>query len=112
MEHSSLTFRWYFKHPEHARIHPLTQQTPRSRRHLSTSLEGLREAADVVLDGALVAEELNVGTVNTDAALLALGDVLLTTERGETPVLGDDDLLATGELVLRATESLDGNGAV
>jgi hypothetical protein len=64
-----------------------------------------------VLKGTLVAEELNVGSVNADATLLALGNVLLTTEGSEAPVLGDDDLLATGELVLRAAESLDGVSA-
>ena len=44
--------------------------------------------------------------------LLALGDVLLATERGEAPVLADDDLLAAGELVLAAAEGFDGGGAV
>lgn len=80
--------------------------------HLSLSLEGLGEAAHVVCKGTLVAEELDVGTVDTDTALLALGDVLLAAERGEAPVLGDDDLLATGELVLGTTESLKSGGAV
>jgi len=80
--------------------------------HLSLSLEGVGEAAHVVLEGSLVAEELDVGTVDTDAALLALGDVLLAAKRGETPVLGDDDLLATRELVLRAAESLKSGSLV
>lgn len=75
-------------------------------------LVGLREALDVVLDGTVVAEELNVGTVDLDTALLAELDVLLTTERSETPVLGDNDLLATRELVHGATESLDGSRTV
>lgn len=66
--------------------------------NLSRRLESLGEAADVVGKVALVAEELDVGTVDLDLALLALLNVLLTAERGETPVPGDDDLLATGEL--------------
>lgn len=78
---------------------------------LRLSGEGVGEAAHVVLKGTLVAEELDVGTVDTDAALLALGDVLLTAEGSEAPVLGDDDLLATRELVLGAAESLDGDSA-
>jgi hypothetical protein len=42
-------------------------------------------------------EELDVSTVGLDLTSLALLDVLVTAERGETPVLGDDDLLATRE---------------
>ena len=67
-------------------------------KHLSGLLESLGEAAHVVVEGTLGAEELDVGTVDPDLALLALLDVLVALERGETPVLGDDDLLATGEL--------------
>ena len=80
--------------------------------YLSLSLEGLGETAHVVLKGTPGAEELDVGTVDADLARLALGDVLLTTEGSEAPVLGDDDLLATGELVLATSESLDGSSAV
>ena len=80
-------------------------------KHLSLLLESLGEAAHVVLESTLVAEELNVSTVDPDLALLALLDVLLAAKGGETPVLGDDDLLATGELVLGATESLNDVGA-
>jgi hypothetical protein len=79
--------------------------------YLSLSLEGLGETAHVVLKGTLGAEELDVGTVDADLARLALGGVLLTAEGSEAPVLGDDDLLATGELVLGATESLNDVGA-
>lgn len=78
--------------------------------HLSR--EGIGEASHVVRENTLVAEELDVGTVNEDAATGLRLQVLLTTERGEAPVLGDDDLLATGELVLGATESLESNSAV
>lgn len=55
----------------------------------------------------MVAEELDVGTIDLDAAGSLLLEVLLTTEGSEAPVLGNDDLLATGELVLRAAESLE-----
>ena len=67
-------------------------------KHLSLLLESLGEAADVVRKLALVAEELDVGTVDPDLTLLALLDVLVALEGSETPVLGDDDLLATREL--------------
>lgn len=73
---------------------------------LSLGLESLGEAADVVLDLAVVAEELDVSTVDLDTAGSLALQVLITTERGEAPVLGDNDLLATRELVLRAAESL------
>ena len=68
------------------------------RKNLSLGLEGLGEAAHVVRKVTLVAEELDVSTVDPDLALLALLDVLVALEGSETPVLGDDDLLATGEL--------------
>jgi hypothetical protein len=67
-------------------------------KHLSLLLESVGEAAHVVGKVALVAEELDVSTVDPDLALLALLDVLVALEGSETPVLGDDDLLATGEL--------------
>jgi hypothetical protein len=54
----------------------------------------------------VVAEELNVSTVNLDTAGSLALEVLVTAERGEAPVLGDDDLLATRELVLGSSESL------
>ena len=60
----------------------------------------------------MLAEELDVGTVDTDGTSLALLDVLLAVEGSEAPLLRDDDLLATWELVLRATEGLDSGGAV
>lgn len=60
----------------------------------------------------MVGQELHVGTVHLDAASGLLLQVLLATERGEAPVLGDDDLLATGELVLGSAEGLEGGGTV
>jgi hypothetical protein len=75
--------------------HPHTSSLTRN---LSLLRERGGETAHVVLEVALVAEELDVGTVDLDLALLALLDVLLAAERGETPVPGNNDLLATGEL--------------
>lgn len=60
----------------------------------------------------MVAQELNVGTINQDLALSLLLHVLLAAERREAPVLGDNDLLAARELVLRAAESLESGGTV
>jgi len=57
-------------------------------------------------------QELDVGTILLELALLAELDVLLAADGGETPVLGDNDLLATGELVHGAAESLESGGTV
>ena len=75
-------------------------------------LKGLGELPHVLGDGAVLREELDVGTVHLDMASLPLLDVLFAAEGGEAPVLGDDDLLPAGELVLRAAEGLEGDGAV
>jgi len=75
-------------------------------------LKGLRESLDVVLEVTMATQELNVGTIDLDTTFLAETDVLLPTQRSEAPVLGDNDLLATGELVHRSAESLDGSGTV
>jgi hypothetical protein len=55
---------------------------------------------------------MNVGTVLAELASLAELGVLLAANGGETPVLGLNDLLAAGELVHGAAESLDGVGPV
>ena len=60
----------------------------------------------------MVAEELDVGAVDLDAASSLLLQVLVATEGSEAPVLGDDDLLAARELVLGAAESLEGKVTV
>lgn len=80
--------------------------------HLTLQLESLGEAAHVPLQRTVVAEELDVGAVGHETAGSLALEVLLAAERGEAPVLGDDDLLATGELVLRAAESLEGKTTV
>ena len=55
---------------------------------------------------------LDVATVVDDELLGLAARVLGTVEGGETPLLGDDDLLASGELVTGAAKSLDDDGAV
>lgn len=82
--------------------------------HLSLRnvLVGVGEALHVLGDETVATQELDVGTVLLELALLAHLDVLLAADGGEAPVLGDNDLLAAGELVHGAAESLDGGSAV
>jgi len=60
----------------------------------------------------VVGQELDVGTVGLDLTSSSSIGVLFSPQWGETPVLGDDDLLATWELVLRSSESFDGGSTV
>lgn len=76
------------------------------------SRESLGEALHVVLQGTVVGQELHVSTIHLDAASSLLLQVLFATEGSETPVLGDNDLLATGELVLGSTQGLEGESTV
>jgi len=78
----------------------------------SSTLKGSREPLHVVCEVTPVAEELYVSTIGQELSGHPLLDVLLSPERRETPLLADNDLLATRELVLRAAEGLDGGGAV
>jgi len=71
-----------------------------------------REALDVLLNLAVVSQELDIGAIDQDTALLLQLDIFVASQGGETPVLADNDLLATGELVHGSSESLDGGGAV
>ena len=66
---------------------------------LSLALERIREPPNVVGELALRPEELHVCAVLEKLTGIALDDVLFAAERGEAPVLGHDDLLATGEPV-------------
>jgi len=50
---------------------------------------------------------LDVGTIIDDQLLLLQTLIIRPVERGESPLLGHDDLLATWELVPSTTESLD-----
>lgn len=66
----------------------------------SLSLERIWENANISLNRALVPQELHVRTINPNLAFSTLLEIFVTAERGEAPVLGDDDLLAARELVL------------
>jgi hypothetical protein len=72
--------------------------TPSTSPRLGFLRKRFGEAAHVLFEVALVAEELDVSAVDLDAALLALGDVLFAAERGEAPVLRHNDFLAAREL--------------
>jgi hypothetical protein len=66
----------------------LTRST--SKNDLCLNVKGTWEAPHIVLERTLVLEELDVGTIWLEVALAALGDVLLTVERGKAPLLADD----------------------
>ena len=55
---------------------------------------------------------LNVSTVVDDELVPLEGLVVGSVERGETPLLGDDDLLPSRELVSGTSESLHDDGPV
>lgn len=60
----------------------------------------------------VVVDVLDVRSVRNQTTVF-LGDfVFFTSEFGETPFVGNDNLLATGELVLATTEGLDDDGFV
>jgi hypothetical protein len=77
-----------------------------------TRLGGTGGGAEVVEEVALGLEELDVGTVVDDLLVGLEGLVVGAVERGESPLLGDDDLLASRELVTGTTEGLDDDGLV
>jgi len=60
----------------------------------------------------VVGEELDIGTVQKEGTGGLLLQVLVAAEGSEAPVLGDDDLLPAGELVLGAAEGLESGGLV
>jgi len=80
---------------------------PFYHQHLSRGLESSRESSHVPGNGAVGREDLDVAAIRLDGASLLGSDVLLAAHGGEAPVLGDDDLLAAGELVLGTTHSLE-----
>ena len=59
-------------------------------KYLCLDVEGAWETLHVVCKRTLVLEELDVGTIRLEVTLAAAGDVVLTVERSETPLLGDD----------------------
>jgi len=75
-------------------------------------LESSRESFHVVCQLSVVRQELNICTINQNSASSLLLHVFFTTERSETPVLGYNDLLATRELVLGSSESLESDSTV
>jgi hypothetical protein len=79
---------------------------------LAGSFVRTRESLHVVFDVALVPQELNICTILQHTAFLLQLDVLLASEWCESPVLADNDLLATRELVHRSSKSLDGGSTV
>lgn len=66
---------------------------------LASGLESTWESLHVVLDLALVSQKLNVSTIDQDTTFRLELDVFVSSERSETPVLADDDLLSSWELV-------------
>jgi hypothetical protein len=75
-------------------------------------LESSGESSDVVGQLAVVAQELDICSIDQDLASSLLLHVLFAAKRSEAPVLGNDDLLAAGELVLGSAESLESGGTV
>jgi hypothetical protein len=65
--------------------------------------------ADETRERTTGGEPADMDTRGDDATHLLILDVLLLGELGETPVVGDVNLLAAGELHLSATKSLHGN---
>jgi len=65
-----------------------------------------------LLNAALVPQELNVGAINQDTTLLLELDVFISSEWCETPILADNNLLTTGELVHGSSECFDSGSTV
>jgi hypothetical protein len=55
---------------------------------------------------------LDVSTIGHDLVLAPQCLVIGSVERGETPLLGHDDLLSSGELVSSSSEGLHDDGSV
>ena len=60
----------------------------------------------------MAGKEFNISTIHLDTTLSLLLNVVLASEGSEAPVLGNNDLLAAGELVLGAAESLESDSTV
>jgi hypothetical protein len=85
---------------KHGNLFDIVQSpSPNPRKSLCRSSESLGVLLDVASDRTMVRQELDVGTVRLDLSVLPLLNVLLAPEGSETPVLGDNDLLATRESV-------------
>ena len=82
------------------------------RRRRSLRLESLREPPDIALNRPMIPQELHIRPVDQQLPGSTLLEVFFAAQRGEAPVLADDDLLAAREFVLRAAEGFDGCCAV
>ena len=76
------------------------------------SLVCSRESFHVLLNAALVSQELHICTIDQDATFLLQPDVFVSSQRCEAPVLADNDLLATREFVHRSSKCFDGSSTV
>lgn len=72
----------------------------------------LGKTLEVILEGTVVVDVLDVASVRDDATSLTGSLVLGAGELGEAPLVRDEELLATGELVLATTEGLNDDGLV
>lgn len=57
----------------------------------------------------LLGQELDVSTVVLNLTIVLLGNVLVSVERSETPLLGDNDSLLTWELVSGSSQTFNDN---
>ena len=66
--------------------------------HSCRGLESIRKATNIINQLPLVAEKLNVGTIDVDLPLGTFSDIFVPTESCKAPILRNDDLLATRKL--------------
>lgn len=90
----------------------LLSPSPLSQSRLRFRLESLRESSHIPLDWSTVSQELHIRPIDQQLARSALLLVLIPTQRGEAPILADDDLLAAREFVLGTAEGFDGCCAI
>jgi hypothetical protein len=66
----------------------------------------------VVGKRTLLGDKLDVTTIRSELTSGTSLNIVSTSKRSETPLLGDDDLLLTRELVLAASQSLNNDSLV
>jgi hypothetical protein len=66
----------------------------------------------VVGERTLLGDKLDVTAIRSELTSGTSLNIVSTSKRSETPLLGDDDLLLTWELVLTASQSLNNNSLV
>lgn len=64
------------------------------------------------LERSLFGEILDITTVRLEFSSLSLFDVFFTRELGESPFVGNDNLLSSGELVLASTQGFNHDSLV